>query len=90
MPVIRPITDLRNKSNEIEELCNSSQEPVFITKNGIGELAVMSIEVYERMQARLELYSKLAEIEKDIDEGDEGRDFVEFANELRSKVNGSV
>lgn len=88
MPKIRPITDLRNNSNEIAEFCKSSQEPVFITKNGIGELAVMSMEVYERMQARLELYSKLAETEENIN--DEGRDFHEFANELRSKVHGAV
>lgn len=90
MPAIRPITDLRNNSNEIADFCKSSQEPVFITKNGIGELAVMSMDVYERMQARLELYSMLAETEKDIDEDDSGKDFLEFANELRSKVHGAV
>ena len=90
MPAIRPITDLRNNSNEIAEFCKSSQEPVFITKNGIGELAVMSMDVYERMQARLELYSKLAQSEKVIEDGDEGRDFLEFAKELRSKVHGAV
>jgi len=39
MPTIRPISDLRNNSSEIAEFCKSSHEPVFITKNGIGELA---------------------------------------------------
>ena len=48
MPQIRPITDLRN-TNEISELCHAQKEPVFITKNGYGDLVVMSIEAYEAM-----------------------------------------
>lgn len=43
MAAFGPITDLRNKSNEIAEFCKTTQEPVFITKNGIGELAVLSM-----------------------------------------------
>lgn len=48
MPQIRPITDLRN-TNEISDICHARQEPVFITKNGYGDLVVMSIETYEAM-----------------------------------------
>lgn len=48
MPQIRPITDLRN-TNEISELCHTKHEPVFMTKNGYGDLVVMSIETYEEM-----------------------------------------
>lgn len=48
MPNIRPITDLRN-TNEISEICHSKKEPVFITKNGYGDLVIMSIETYEEM-----------------------------------------
>ena len=48
MPQIRPITDLRN-TNEISEICHAQKEPVFITKNGYGDLVVMSIETYEEM-----------------------------------------
>lgn len=48
MPQIRPITDLRN-TNEISDVCHSRREPVFITKNGYGDLVVMSIETYEEM-----------------------------------------
>lgn len=47
MPAIRPCADLRNRYNEISEFCHENSEPVFITKNGKGDLAVMSIEVYE-------------------------------------------
>jgi hypothetical protein len=43
MPNIRPITDLRNHSNEISEFCRNSREAVFITKNGIGDMVFMSI-----------------------------------------------
>lgn len=46
MPQIRPITDLRN-TTEISELCHANREPLFITKNGYGDLVVMSIEMYE-------------------------------------------
>jgi prevent-host-death family protein len=48
MPQIRPITDLRN-TNEISELCHAKKEPLFITKNGYGDLVVMSIEAYEEL-----------------------------------------
>ena len=48
MPQIRPITDLRN-TNEISELFHARREPLFITKNGYGDLVVMSIEAYEEM-----------------------------------------
>ena len=59
MPQIRPITDLRN-TTEISEICHAKNEPIFITKNGYGDLVVMSIEAYESM-----LSDK--EIDKDIE-----------------------
>jgi len=68
MPEIRPITDLRN-TNEISELCHKKQEPIFITKNGYGDLVVMSMETYERQMALIEVYQKLAEAEKQIADG---------------------
>jgi prevent-host-death family protein len=48
MPQIRPITDLRN-TTEISEACHARREPLFITKNGYGDLVVMSIESYEEL-----------------------------------------
>ena len=72
MPIIRPISDLRNKAAEIEELCHETGEPVFITKNGEGELVVMSVAAYERDQARLQLYQLLDEAESDLKAGDRG------------------
>ena len=72
MPIIRPISDLRNKASEIEEICHDSGEPVFITKNGEGDLVVMSLAAYERDQGRLELYRLLDEAEMDVRAGDRG------------------
>lgn len=47
MPIIRPSSDLRNNYNEISTICHQTKRPVYITKNGAGDLAVMSIELYE-------------------------------------------
>jgi len=69
---IRPISDLRNKSQEISKICHDTGEPVFITKNGEGDLVVMSLAAYERDQARLKLYRLLGEAEEDVRSGDRG------------------
>ena len=61
MPTIRPSADLRNNYSEISEFCHKNMEPVFITKNGTGDLAVMSIETYELLGGRQQLYSLLEE-----------------------------
>ena len=61
MPSIRPSSDLRNKYNEISEFCHKYSEPVYITKNGHGDLAVMSIETFERLAGKFELCKLLGE-----------------------------
>jgi len=61
MPNIRPSSDLRNKYNEITEFCHKHSEPVYITKNGTGDLVVMSMEVYEKLVGKFELYKLLDE-----------------------------
>lgn len=67
MPRIQSSTDLRNNYNEISSFCDQSQEPVFITKNGRGDLAVMSIKSYENLVGKKELYHLLEESMEDID-----------------------
>ncbi|MBS4030247.1 MAG: type II toxin-antitoxin system Phd/YefM family antitoxin [Clostridiales bacterium] len=84
MPQIRPIKDLRN-TTEISELCHQFQEPIFITKNGYGDLVVMSMETYEKFLAKLELYQKLAEAEAQIKNGGELLDGEEVFKKLREK-----
>jgi len=56
MPAIRNSADLQNNLNEIREFCQNYREPIFLTNNGQGELAVMSIDVYEELNGKLELY----------------------------------
>ena len=69
MPKIRPSSDLRNNYNEISTFCHENAEPVYITKNGKGDLAVLSIETFEKLVGRFELRKLLAEGIDDIDNG---------------------
>lgn len=69
MPTIKSSADLRNSYNQISELCHTYGEPVFITKNGKGDLAVMSIEAYEALTGKLELYRLLQEGLEDVKAG---------------------
>ena len=68
MPQIIPIRDLKNTS-EISRKCHASNEPVFITKNGYGDMVIMSMKTYEEKMLLLDVYSKLAEAEKQLAEG---------------------
>ena len=61
MATIRPSSDLRNKYNEISEFCHTYNEPVFITKNGTGDLVVLSNANYENLAGKHELYRLLEE-----------------------------
>lgn len=69
MPIIKSSTDLRNNYNEISTFCHDTREPVFITKNGRGDLAVMSIEEFEALNGKLELYRLLDEGRSAVKEG---------------------
>ena len=84
MPNIKSSADLRNNYNEISTLCHNYGEPVFITKNGKGDLAVMSIEAYEQLVGRFELYSKLQEGLSDIRTGNV-RPFSEAMDAIRER-----
>jgi prevent-host-death family protein len=59
MAIIRPSSDLRNRYNEISDFCHQYHEPIFITKNGVGDLVVMSNDEYERLCGKQELYRLL-------------------------------
>ncbi len=69
MPTIRSSTDLRNHYNEISAFCHETREPVFITKNGRGDLVTMSMESYEQLTGRFELYGLLQEGLDDVKAG---------------------
>lgn len=69
MAMIRPSSDLRNKYNEISNFCNQYQEPVFITKNGKGDLVVMTNEQYEQLCGKAELHRLLDAGLEDVKSG---------------------
>lgn len=70
MPIIRPSSDLRNNYNEISTICHQTNSPVYITKNGAGDLAVMSIELYEYLTDKYELYRELEKGIKSLENGE--------------------
>ncbi|MBC2723398.1 type II toxin-antitoxin system Phd/YefM family antitoxin [Desulfosporosinus sp.] len=84
MPEIRPITDLRN-TNDISEICHSKNEPIFITKNGYGDLVVMSIETYEAMLDENELDIAIAQAEAEFRSDKKLLDAREALRSLRRK-----
>ncbi|MBQ1335096.1 MAG: type II toxin-antitoxin system Phd/YefM family antitoxin [Clostridia bacterium] len=84
MPHIRPITDLRN-TNEISELCHAAKEPIFITKNGYGDLVVMSIEAYEELMENVRTDAAIREAEEEVKNGGELLDAHEALSALRRK-----
>ncbi len=88
MVVIRPISDLRNRFNEISELCHKEGGPVYITKNGKGDLVVMSIARYEEQQALLELYQSLAVAEQQSSSKGGRRTHGEMMALLRKRLHG--
>ena len=68
MPHIIPIRDLKDTAG-IAQMCAESDEPIYVTKNGYGELVIMSMKSYEEKLAKLEVYEKIAPAEADLTAG---------------------
>ena len=86
MPIIRPISDLRNRANEISDICHNEDQPIFITKNGKSDMVVMSQAHFDRLQSLFELYQKLGEAELLDASGDKGISHEKAMNNLRKKI----
>ena len=84
MPVIMPIKDLRNTS-EISDMAHKTQEPIFITKNGYGDLEVMSMETYDELLSTNHIDKAIFEAEREVAEGAALIDAREALGELRRK-----
>ena len=86
--IIKASATLRNKYGEISKICHQSNEPVFITKNGEGDLVLMSIEQYEKMQEELKLLKELLNSESQIKNGNyfTHEEFKEKTSKLLKKV----
>lgn len=68
MPQIIPIKDLKNTS-EISEMCHKTDEPIYITKNGYGDMVIMSMEIFENTMSRLSMYQDIEISETQITSG---------------------
>lgn len=65
MKTIRPVSDLRNNFTEISKLVHETKQPVFLTKNGFGDMVVLSMEAYENLNFESEVYFKLQAAERE-------------------------
>jgi len=67
MSMIRPVSDLRNNFAEISKTVHETAQPVFLTKNGFGDMVVLSMDAYENLQFESEIYFKLQEAEREAE-----------------------
>lgn len=84
--IIRPSAAIRQNYNEIAEQCRKTGEPVFLTKNGEGDLVVMDIETYNRREKMLKLREELLAVEEDRMNGNKGYSVEEVAAMMRSVI----
>ena len=85
MPQIIPIRDLKDTA-KISQMCSESKEPIYITKNGYGDMVIMSMRTYEERLGMADIYAKLAEAEEDIRAG-RSSDAASSLSDIRAKYN---
>lgn len=86
---IRPSAAIRQNYNEIADLCRKTAEPVFLTKNGEGDMVVMDIETYSRREKMLKLREELLAAEEDRAAGREGCTLDELESYLDGVIEGA-
>jgi len=90
MQRIRPVSDLRNNFADLSRMVHKTAVPVFLTKNGYGNMVVMSIEAYERRLLESEIYFKLKEAELEAKSTDKRYSHKEVFSDLRSRIADKV
>ena len=88
IPKIRPVSDLRNKFSDISKTVHESKDPVYLTKNGRGDMVVMSLEAYEQNLFEHEIYLKLKEAEYQAASVKKRYTHDEAMTELRNIISG--
>lgn len=83
---IRPSAAIRQNYNEIAELCRRTAEPIFLTKNGEGDLVVMDIETYNRREKMLKLREELLEVQEDRIRGSKGYSVDQVVQMMRDAI----
>lgn len=85
---IKPSAAIRQNYNEIAELCRSSQEPVYLTKNGEGDLVVMDLETFTRREKMLKLREELLRVEEDRLHGAKDYTIEDVAAMMKEAIDG--
>ena len=88
MKMIRPVSDLRNNFADISKTVHETAQPVFLTKNGYGDMVVMSMEAFESLQFDSEVYSKLQAAEREADLTDKRYSSKEVLQAMRDAMGG--
>jgi len=88
MKLIRPVSDLRNNFAEISKTVHETAQPVFLTKNGYGDMVVLSMESFEALQFESEVYFKLQEAEKEAELTEKRYSSKEVLKAMREAVRG--
>ena len=86
MTQIRPISDLRNNFTEISKIVHENDEPIILTKNGYGDMVVMSIEFFEKYKFGSEIYYKLKEAEQESKNTTVRHNHKDVIDSLREKI----
>ena len=86
MNMIRPVSDLRNHFAEISKTVHETAKPVFLTKNGYGDMVVLSIEAYENLQFESEVYFKLREAEQEAQRTDQRYSSKDVLKAMREEM----
>lgn len=88
MKLIRPVSDLRNNFADISRTVHETAQPVFLTKNGYGDMVVMSMEAFESLQFDSEVYSKLQAAEREAELTDKRYSSKEVLQAMREAIGG--
>ena len=88
MNMIRPVSDLRNNFAEISKTVHETAQPVFLTKNGYGDLVVLSMEAFENLQFESEVYFKLQEAEREAELTEQRYSSKDVLNALKAAIGG--
>ena len=88
MNLIRPVSDLRNNFADISKTVHETAQPVFLTKNGYGDMVVLSIEAYEKLQFESEVYFKLQEAEREAELTDVRYSSKDVLRAMRDAIGG--
>lgn len=88
MNMIRPVSDLRNNFAAISKTVHETAKPVFLTKNGYGDMVVMSIEAFESLQFESEVYFKLQEAEREAELTSKRYSSKEVLKAMRDTIGG--